>query len=287
MRVGILTSGGDSPGMNSLLINFSKITNNTNIKPLYFIDGLKGLYDWNYISDIKKYYNYFNLAGSFLHCSRFENFLNKDVQKQIIKNLKENLDVLIIVGGNGSFEAAKLLRKNGIKVFFIPATIDNDFELSEYCLGFDSTLNEIKTDIVKINYSTHTHKSICMIELMGRYSNDILNKSINFLFNSMKINKQTKVNEIVNKYNENNSLICLFKEYEFSSEELDDLISKIKKEISIPIRKNVLGYIQRGAEPSAVDLNFSHEAISLIIKNIKNDNEWILVKDNSKIKLTK
>ena len=161
MKILILCSGGDAPGMNRFVYTLSK-----NFEDVYYAyKGFKGLVE----GDIRK----LNLheiekvkdeAGAYIRSSRFPEFTEKEVFNKGLKNAL-NYDAVVVVGGNGSFLGAKELAVHGAKVFFVPATIDNDVVGSMYSLGFDTAVDACVHTVENCMPSFHTCSKTCLFKM--------------------------------------------------------------------------------------------------------------------------
>ena len=219
-KVAVLTSGGDAPGMNKLVYTCCDLLKQNNIEPYVVIDGYKGLYE----NDIRPANMWIletnaNLSGSVIYCSRFEKHLEEDVIEQEVKHLKDNeIDVLIVIGGNGSYIGAKRLMDRGIKVMCLPATIDNDINFTEFTIGFNSALSAIVDTIDNLNQTAKAHGNIFLIEAMGRDCSDL----------TLAAALSARVDYIVTKYNklEEKDYLAIVKEMKKTRRSVLFLISE-------------------------------------------------------------
>lgn len=289
MKIGILTSGGDAPGMNACVINLIKSLSENN-QVYLVLEGFKGLLDNSFVEakPSNEYDAYYSLGGSFIYSSRCNNFV-EDIHLAI-NNLQNNeIDCLIVIGGSGSYEGAKLLKQKGIKVLFIPATIDNDINISHTVLGFSSATQEIVNDYFKIKNTFKTHKNICFIEVMGRHCKDLATTSFlatdaNYLITHSNVVKllDEMVSDIKNIYKKDQYAIILVSEYSIDGTFKNQLLTKLKNELQCNPKWLVLGHLQRGVNPNYIDLNlakeFAIEASNLVSK--ESFNKAIVIEDN-------
>ncbi len=286
-KIGILTSGGDSPGMNNIIYNIVKncINNNYNIYGIY--DGYKGLY----LNKIKllNNYNFINIknkGGTFLGSSRFPELKNYKIRKKIIKNIKNKIDILIVIGGEGSYIGAKKLTDMNLPCITIPGTIDNDINNTDYTIGHYSAIENIMKSIDKIENTIKSHKRISIIEVMGRKCGKLailsaISCSCDFViipeipFIKKKLFKKLKKNN--KKYS-----IIIITENIYNIKKLSkEIEEKTKKET----RYTSLSYIQRGADPISIDRILSKKISYFIIKLIKKNKLGISI-EIKKNKLT-
>lgn len=251
MRIGILTSGGDAPGMNACIeAIYNSLSGRAEI--IGFIAGLKGVYEKQFLIMKREYVEEIHKrGGSILKSSRFgDQFLKKDVQERSISNLKElGIDFLIVIGGNGSMKAAEVFRK-GIKTLFIPATIDNDVEGME-SIGFDTALNNAMEAIDRVRDSAKSHDRHFIVEVMGNQSGNIA-YNLMLSSNSPSIIKEAGVdiNTVCQKMREDSHSVVIFSE---ALGDVEEYRRKIEGILGEEVRTTTLGHIQRGGTPSARD----------------------------------
>lgn len=271
-KIGILTSGGDAPGMNATLYYLNKYLKNFNL--LFFKNGYKGLCN-NEIFQGEFDGSHLNLSGSIIGSSRYQEFKNNISNAVDILKLNK-IEVLIVIGGNGTFEGCKELISNGINIIFIPATIDNDVEFSEYSLGFSSALNEVHSDLIKFTSTFKTHNNICLVEVMGRHCPNIsIMSSLSYdLMFSLNKNKKMTTSDLVKKaseyYSKNKFGIGVITEYTYSDDEIDNILNRIKNNCKCDVRYCKIGYLQRGADVDYIDIKYANMFAFFAMKLINN-----------------
>lgn len=167
----ILTSGGDAPGMNAAVRAAVRSAINNGIEVYGSLSGYHGLVKQELnLLEANSVANIIQLGGTILKTARCEEFFQKDIRKQCCEFLsKNNIDGLIVIGGDGSFRGATLLhQEGGPHVIGIPATIDNDIVGTEYTIGFDTARNTALEAIDKIRDTASSHNRDFMVEVMGR-----------------------------------------------------------------------------------------------------------------------
>jgi 6-phosphofructokinase 1 len=277
MNIGILTSGGDAPGMNSFLSNFVKLALEKGEKTFAIKFGFQGLVD-NEIYQLNKkdVENIAHLGGSFIKSFRSTAFQTEKGFSKALKNYKKNkLDCLVILGGDGSLKGAQKLSENGIKIIFIPATIDNDLYYTDKTLGFDSAVNCAVEQIDKIKQTMLSLNRIFICEVMGRNCPDIA-KSCAIATNAtvlIESQQDFDLNKICSKIkssikNGEESPLIVLRENIVNANEL---AKNIQNKLDIETRASVLGYVQRGTSPSVYDRIFSKQLSDLTINLIKKD----------------
>ena len=169
--IGVLTSGGDSPGMNAAIraVTRSAICNGYKVKGIY--RGYDGLIN----GEIKKFTtedvsNIIQTGGTILRTARSKEFETEQGRKKAYESLvKEKIDALIVIGGNGSLTGARLFAEEfDVPCIGLPGTIDNDLYGTDNTIGYDTTLNTITQCVDKIRDTAHSHERIFFIEVMGR-----------------------------------------------------------------------------------------------------------------------
>lgn len=272
MKIAILTSGGDSPGMNAAIINLIVAASKKKNEVLLIRDGFNGLLDNNFIAlenNVLDYYDYLYRSGSFIGSTRSKRFPN-EVSKAVDNLVNYGVNLLVVIGGNGSYLGAKLIAQK-IQVIFIPASIDNDVTFTDYCLGFSSCCNEIVQQTQKIVSTFKTHQNVVIIEVMGRYCSDLVNCTSQALLPAVLINHETnyKLEEIITKLKEfyqiHHFAFVLLAENIYSSSEIETLRATIEQNLHCAARFNGLGYSQRGATVDCNDLSVANAMANLAI----------------------
>ncbi len=290
IKIGILTSGGDSPGMNSIIYNITKecTKNNYHIYGIY--NGYKGLY-LNQIKklNINKLEYIKNKGGTILNSSRFPELKNYEIRKKIIKNIKKIIDILIIVGGEGTYIGAKKLNDMNLPCITIPGTIDNDIYNTDYSIGYSTALNTITNLIDKIEDSSISHNRISIIEVMGRKCGNLaINSSLScsssyVIIPEIKFKKKELYNKIDYEINNNKKCISII-----TTENIINIF-KLSKDIENKFKKETratcLGYIQRGGKPISFDRILAYKMSILTIKLIKKEYFGVSISiNNNKLK---
>lgn len=261
-RIAILTSGGDTPGMNTTIKRLVIEANRQNIDAFFVYNGFLGLYK-NAISlatpDLIQGLN--NQGGTIIYSTRFPDFYNEKIRKIAVKNLaKHEIDVLIVIGGDGSYRGANELKAMGVNVITLPGTIDNDINFTDYTIGFFTALETIVSAIDKIRQSSESHNRCAIIEIMGHHCGDLaLYAGIATGSEIISIPEQklsakqiiAKINEDRKIHRQKRSIVILVTEYLYDDVRL--LAKKIQNGTNIDTRVTVLGYQQRGGAPSGMD----------------------------------
>lgn len=289
MRVGVLTSGGDAQGMNTCINVLAKIASfNKNIELWGVRHGFQGLIDDEFSPITYATFRDINhVGGTVLKSSRSRKFTTVAGLKAAVENIKKRkIDVLIVIGGDGSFRGLTALNDEGIKTIAIPATVDNDLYYTENALGFDSAVNVAVNAIESISQTMSSLDRACVVEVMGRFCGSIaLFTAATCACEVVATNEYPlSEEEIVARVKKAISL-GITSPLVIVSEHLYD-IHKLATEIEFQTKKetkyNVLGYIQRGGSPSPKDrllaMQFAVRAMELIEKG--EFNRAVGIKDN-------
>ncbi len=175
-RIAVLTSGGDSPGMNAAIRAVVRYGIYNDMEVFAVHRGYEGLIDNEFekmsrrsVADI------LHRGGTIIQTSRSVRFMEPENRQKAYENLKKlGIEGLVVIGGNGSLTGAKLLEEEtGMKVIGIPGTIDNDLAYTDYTIGFDTAVNTVLEAISKVRDTSSSHERSCVIEVMGRNCGDI------------------------------------------------------------------------------------------------------------------
>ncbi|RID86449.1 6-phosphofructokinase [Peribacillus asahii] len=258
-KIGVLTSGGDSPGMNAAVraVVRKAIYHNLEVYGIYH--GYQGLIE----GDIKKLElgsvgDIIHRGGTILHTARCKEFQTEAGQLKAIEQLKKlEIEGIVIIGGDGSYRGAQALTEKGYPCIGVPGTIDNDIPGTDFTIGFDTALNTVIDAIDKIRDTATSHERTYVIEVMGRDAGDIA------LWAGLAGGAET--------------ILC--PEYDYDMEELVaklhrghergkkhsiiivaegvgsgvDIAKEIQEKAGFETRVTVLGHVQRGGSPSARD----------------------------------
>lgn len=259
--IGILTSGGDAPGMNAAIRAVVRCASNEGIKCYGILSGYTGLIngevikiDSRYVSDI------IQKGGTILGTSRCPEFINYESRKKAYDVLQAyGIDGLIVIGGNGSFAGMREFHNDfGVPCLGIPGTIDNDLSYTDFTLGFDTAVNTVINAVNNIRDTMTAHNRACIIEVMGRHCGDIaLYAGIAGGAEIILVPEiPLDLDEVVktmrqDKIKGKKSVIIILAEGVCSCIELKEKLTALVDDIAIRTVK--LGYIQRGGMPTMSD----------------------------------
>ncbi|ATZ17539.1 6-phosphofructokinase [Williamsoniiplasma luminosum] len=259
-KIGVLTSGGDAPGMNAAVSAVIRYASSNKIEVFVIKDGYKGLInDWIEQADINYAQNIIALGGTAIGSARLPEFADIKVREKAVANLKKHaIEALVVIGGDGSYMGAQRLTEMGINCVGLPGTIDNDIVSSDYTIGFDTALNTIVQAIDKIRDTMQSHNRAAVIEVMGNQCGDLaLYASIAtgadvISTSESKLTEQEIVDQVtaIAKTGKR-SVVVVVSEKMYP--DVHALAEKVEASSGYVTRATVLGHIQRGGSPSAMD----------------------------------
>jgi 6-phosphofructokinase 1 len=274
-KIALLTSGGDASGMNASIRAITRYAKYRSLEVVGFYEGFKGLIANNYIVlDEASVGGIIDRGGTILYSARSEEFKTEPGMEKAIQNLKSlGVDGLVVVGGDGSFRGAHDLHIRGVQVVGIPGTIDNDIAGTDYSIGFDTALNVIISLVSKIRDTAFSHDRLFVIEVMGRSSGIIaINTGVAcaadyILIPEVEVDLVKIATKIKNHRQGKRHTLIIVAE---GAAKASDVAASIKLLVGHEVRVSVLGHIQRGGSPSAMDrllsAEFSKKAVDLLIK---------------------
>ncbi len=259
-KVGVLTSGGDAPGMNAAIRAVVRAGIRNGCEMYFVYEGYKGLIEGNiHKVDRSGVSEIISHGGTILKSARLPGFKDIEVRKQALAQLKKHkIDALVCIGGDGTYMGAKKLTEMGVNCIGVPGTIDNDIASTDYTIGFDTCLNTIIECTDKIRDTTESHSRCSIIEVMGRHCGDLALFSGIAEGVDMIITPDHPIsdNEIIanlkqwKKEGKQHVMIIISENIYPDTKVLNE---KIQKETGYESRVEVLGRIQRGGSPSAQD----------------------------------
>ena len=258
-KIGVLTSGGDAPGMNAAVRAVVRSALDANIEVYGIYNGYAGLINDEIVKLVHKDVGgLIDRGGTFLGSARLPEFKDPEVRKLGVANLKKHgIEALVVVGGDGSYMGALKLTEMGINCIALPGTIDNDIVSTDFTIGFDTALNTAVSAIDKIRDTSASHARCNIIEIMGRYCGDLsmyagiasAAEDVVVAEAGLDINRIVSSIEEGKKNGKKHYLIVLAERITDAHELAVELEARTKVET----RATILGHIQRGGSPSAMD----------------------------------
>lgn len=260
-KIGVLTSGGDAPGMNAAIRAVVRTALFYDIQVIGIRKGYNGLIN----GEIKEMHskdvsNVMNLGGTILHTARCPEMTTPEgVQKAAAIYKVLSLDALIVIGGDGSYRGMSELAKHGVNCIGIPATIDLDMDSTEYTIGFDTAVNTGMDALNKLRDTSSSHERCSVVEVMGRDSGyiaiwcgmvggaeDVMFPEVKDFIDNKKVIQQILENRSIGK---RHNLIVVAEGVGGTQK----LAQDIQDITGIQTRATILGHLQRGGSPTAVD----------------------------------
>lgn len=263
-KIAVLTSGGDSPGMNAAIRAVTRACVYNNLRCIGVFRGFEGLIEGDFQElDARMVKNLINRGGTYLKSGRSKEFTTQEGRKEAYKKLKEaDIDAMVVIGGDGSFTGASAFGKEfGFPIVAIPATIDNDINGTDFTIGYDTALNTVVEAIDKIRDTANSHNRLFLVEVMGRDAGDIaLNAGIGAGAEEILIPEQDMGRERLleslakSRKSGKTSSIIVVSEGDQIGKNIFGLAEFIETNlIDYDVRVTVLGHIQRGGSPSCYD----------------------------------
>ena len=259
-KIGVLTSGGDAPGMNCAIRAVVKAGMKYGLEVYGVMDGYRGLVDDDiFLMERHSVSDIINRGGTILQTARLREFKEESVRQIAVNNLqKRGIEALVVIGGDGSYMGAKKLSEMGINCVGLPGTIDNDIASTDYTIGFDTCQNTIVDAIDKIRDTTSSHQRCAIIEVMGNHCGDlalytgIAEGAELILTPDHHIPEEEIIGALKELYvGKKKRAIVIVSEKMYPN--IHDFAAKIQAETGFETRAEVLGRIQRGGSPSAFD----------------------------------
>ena len=296
-NIGIMTSGGDSPGMNAAIRAIVRTAFSHNMVPFGIMRGYQGMIE----GDIKELQttdvsNIIQRGGTILKTGRSKDFMTEEGMKKAYENIKSHhIDALVLIGGDGTMRGAvAFFEKYNIPAIGLPGTIDNDLNGTDFTIGFDTAVNTAVGAIDKIRDTAEAHNRLFIVEVMGRDAGYIaLHSGIACGAESILIPEQKESIDMLIENIKNDqrrkkltNIIVVAEGDEFGGAQ--ELSNKLKDELPwIDYRVTILGHIQRGGSPSCADRILSsrlgYAAVEALVANRSQEMVGII---NDKIEFT-
>lgn len=263
-KIAVLTSGGDSPGMNAAIRSVVRTCAYLKIECVAIYRGYEGMMEGDFVPmDARSVNNIINKGGTILKSARCEEFRTAEGRRQAYDQLvKIGVDGFVVIGGDGSFTGAlKFNEEFDFPVIGIPGTIDNDIFGTRYTLGFDTALNTVVDAIDKIRDTASSHNRLFFVEVMGRDVGHIaLNAGVGagaeeILIPELDLGLERLLESLKkSKKSGKSSSIVIVAEGDKIGKNVFELKEYVEENLPIyDVRVSVLGHMQRGGKPTAYD----------------------------------
>ncbi|BCD68175.1 6-phosphofructokinase [Nitratiruptor sp. YY09-18] len=293
MKIAIMGSGGDAPGMNPTIKRFVEAAYEMGHEPYFVYDGLEGLIDGKITKAIyKDVAGIIHRGGAIIGSSRSKRWYEKEYRKKAYGNLKaQDIDAIIVMGGDGSFRALDVFKKEfSINFIGIPTTIDNDIYGTDLCLGVDTALNVIRDAVDKIRDTASTFARAFVIETMGRECgylaavSAITSGAEVCVIPEVDFNKPLATKILKKEIEEGRRYILAI--VAEGTKRTAEIAKWLEEDIGMETRVTVLGHIQRGGNPTVKDrmLGFGFALKALEALNAGKEGQIVVYK-NGEFKL--
>ncbi len=278
--IGVLTSGGDAPGMNAAIraVVRTAIARGMNVKGI--VRGYNGLIEDEIIDlNVRSVSDIIHRGGTILYTARSEMFKTEEGQRIAVENCKKHgIEGIVVIGGDGSYRGARALSLKGIPTVGIPGTIDNDIASTDYTIGFDTAMNTAIDMIDKLRDTTQSHERCSVVEVMGRHAGWVALKTgvavgaTYILIPEVPANIDNVIKEIkeLSATGKSHFIIVVAE----GVGKVSDIAKQIENATGVESRATVLGHIQRGGSPTVRDRvvasRMGHKAVCLLEQGIGN-----------------
>ena len=278
--IGVLTSGGDAPGMNAAVraVVRTAVSLGMNVKGIK--SGYSGLIHDEIVDlDARSVSDIISRGGTILYTARSKKFMTEEGVLMAVETCKKHgIEGIVVIGGDGSFRGARDLSNHGIPCVGVPGTIDNDIASTEYTIGFDTAMNTAVEMIDKIRDTAQSHHRCSVIEVMGRHAGyialqvGIATGATGILVPELPVNIDSLVEKIlkVKKTGKKHFIVVVAE----GVGGVDKLAEYIQEKTGIDSRATVLGHVQRGGSPTVRDrvraTQMGNAAVHLLYKGIGN-----------------
>lgn len=273
--IGVLTSGGDAPGMNAAVRAVVRTAIALGMKVKGIRRGYNGLIEGDIIDlDVRSVSDIIHRGGTVLYTARSPRFKTEEGMKEAIDNCKKHgIEGIVVIGGDGSYRGARDLSLRGIPCVGVPGTIDNDISSTEYTIGFDTAMNTAMEMVDKIRDTAQSHDRCSVVEVMGRRAGYLaLQTGIAVGATAVLVPEvEFKIEDVVNKIKETQKTGK--KHFIVVAAEgvggVEKIARKIEDETGVESRATVLGHVQRGGNPTVRDRVMATEMGYAAVKLLK------------------
>ena len=298
-KIGVLTSGGDAPGMNAVIRAVTDKAIDEGIEVVGIVGGYRGLIDNNiramdyqFISEI------IGLGGTRLYSDRCKEFQTEEgMQKAIETCKKNNIDAIVAIGGDGTFRGATDLTLHGVPTIGVPGTIDNDITATDYTIGFDTAMNTVLASLDKVKDTCESHARLAVVEVMGRdcgqiaLMTGIAAGAIAVVIPEMDFDEQDTIDRILKAREKGKrGMVVVVSEGCYHVDENGNKIpygeyfaKKVSTDTDIDVRFMRLGHLVRGGHPSLRDrLTASRMGVRAVELIMEGKSNIVVIEDDGK-----
>ena len=298
-KIGVLTSGGDAPGMNAVIRAVTDKAIDEGIEVVGIVGGYRGLIDNNiramdyqFISEI------IGLGGTRLYSDRCKEFQTEEgMQKAIETCKKNNIDAIVAIGGDGTFRGATDLTLHGVPTIGVPGTIDNDITATDYTIGFDTAMNTVLASLDKVKDTCESHARLAVVEVMGRdcgqiaLMTGIAAGAIAVVIPEMDFDEKDTIDRILKAREKGTrGMVVVVSEGCYHVDENGNKIpygeyfaKKVSNDTDIDVRFMRLGHLVRGGHPSLRDrLTASRMGVRAVELIMEGKSNIVVIEDDGK-----
>lgn len=258
--IGVLTSGGDAPGMNAAVRAVVRAGCENGFRVMGIRRGYNGLMQGDMFEmNLRSVSNIINRGGTVLYSARSPEFKTEEGLQKALKVAKDvNMEGIVVIGGDGSFRGARDLSLRGVNCVGIPGTIDNDIACSDYTIGYDTAMNTVLEMVDRLRDTSESHDRCSVVEVMGRRAGyialnagiacgatSILIPEVEYDFQRDVIDRMKRTQKTGKKH-----FIILVAE---GIGGIEEMAKRIEAETGVETRATILGHVQRGGHPTVRD----------------------------------
>ncbi len=281
-KIGVLTSGGDSPGMNAAIRAVVRAGLYFGMEVVGIKRGYNGLIKGDFIEmRARSAGEIIQRGGTFLYTARCMEFMKKEGRQKAVAMARENgIEGIVVIGGDGSFLGAKELSELGIPTVGIPGTIDNDIVCTDYTIGFDTACNIAMEAIDRLRDTAQSHEKCSLIEVMGRKTGHlalqvgVATGASAVLVPEKEYDIEKDICQIITEGQKNGKTHHIIIVAEGCKDKVNDIAKIIEVKTGISTRVTILGHIQRGGAPTVMDrviaTQMGYRAVDLLRQGIGN-----------------
>lgn len=279
--IGVLTSGGDAPGMNAAVRAVVRTGCENGFRVMGIRRGYNGLMQGDMFEmNLRSVSNIINRGGTVLYSARSPEFKTEEGLQKALKVAKDvNMEGIVVIGGDGSFRGARDLSLRGVNCVGIPGTIDNDIACSDYTIGYDTAMNTVLEMVDRLRDTSESHDRCSVVEVMGRRAGyialnagiacgatSILIPEVEYDFQRDVIDRMKRTQKTGKKH-----FIIIVAE---GIGGVEEMAKRIERETGVEARATILGHVQRGGHPTVRDRVtaslMGYKAVELLKEGIGN-----------------
>ncbi len=288
-RIGVLTSGGDAPGMNAAVRSVVRTALQNGVEVMGIIGGYRGLVENDMkLLDARDVANIINHGGTMLFTDRCLEFKEESGLQKAIATCRENkIDGLVCIGGDGTFRGAQDLTRRGVPCIGIPGTIDNDISATDYTIGYDTAMNTVVDLVDKLRDTCESHARCNVVEVMGRnagyiaINTGLATGAVGIAIEEFPFDLEGTIEKMkeLKKAKKRNFIIIVSEA--FGSEFSESIAKRVEKETDIETKFARLAHVQRGGRPTLRDRELAslmgYKAVELLLDG--KSNQVVCIRD--------